>query len=228
MTQTATATPGIAPAIERASLADSAYESLLEAILTGRLPGGTVLNTVALAQQLDVSRTPVQEALRRLANDGLVRQENWRRAHVITLSREDVRDIYEQRALLEGAAAQRAATRIGEEALETLRAETAALAAAISEVDWPLRVIDFDIRFHDLVALASGNRQLLTDIRRYRLLVRGLCRVTGTHENLHAAFEEHLLILDALQSRAADAARDAMVRHIESRLATVLKTVYAS
>jgi DNA-binding GntR family transcriptional regulator len=212
--------------IKRTSLADAVYETLLEAILRGQLQPGAELSAVALAQQLEVSRTPVTEALQRLTHDGLVEQTNHHQPRVVTLSRKDVTEIYELRKQLEGAAAEYAATRISEEVLRDLRQKATRLAAAHSAVDWPTQAIDFDLHFHDCLAAASGNRRLSEDIARYRRLVRCFCRMTGNDANLQAAFQEHLAILDALENRKPVAARKAMVNHISRRLQVVLNSLF--
>ena len=78
-------------------LSDSVYETLLAAILAGQLLPGSVVSEVALARQLNVSRTPVHDALRQLAKDGLLKQRANHRAVVAQFSREDVFDIFEMR-----------------------------------------------------------------------------------------------------------------------------------
>ena len=86
------------------SLVDSIYETLLEAIVSGQLPHGSELNSVGLAKQLEVSRTPLREALRLLERDGLVHQEGNHKARVAEFSADDIREIYEVRLQLEAAA----------------------------------------------------------------------------------------------------------------------------
>jgi DNA-binding GntR family transcriptional regulator len=209
--------------IKRTSLTDAVYETLLESIISGRLALGTELSTVALAGQLDVSRTPVTEALRRLENDGLVNQLTNNRVRVAIFSRNDVVEIYEVRKHLEAASAEAAALSLSEAQLAELRQATNNLATTRKKVDWSARAIEFDISFHDTLAAATGNRRLRQDIGRYRLLVRSFCRLTGDTTNLDAAFREHLVILESLEARKPAAARKAMITHIENRLATVLQ-----
>src|ERR1700681_3401025 len=107
--------------IERTRLSDAVYETLLDAIISSRLPPGTIVSEVSLAKQLDVSRTPVHDALRQLAKDGLVEQRPGRRAIITTFTKEDVFDIYEMRKLLEGESARRAATRMDRTTIARLR-----------------------------------------------------------------------------------------------------------
>ncbi len=209
--------------ISKTSLAESVYQRILETILAGTLPGGTELNEVTLAGELGVSRTPVHEALQRLVADGLVEHLPNRRDRVARFTREDVREIYEMRIILEGTVAERAARRLDPEELASLRSEADALAAAPNSRGWPTRVLDFDVRFHNVLAAASGNERLRTDITRYRHLVRAFCRMSGRVENLRQAMEEHRRILRALEARDPAAARRAMVAHVEARLQAVLR-----
>jgi DNA-binding GntR family transcriptional regulator len=213
--------------ILRASLADAVYDTLVEAIVHGRLAPGEELIAVALAARFHVSRTPVTEAIQRLAHDGLVEQSASHKAHVVRLSRDDVVEIYTVRGHLEAAAAERAAKQMPESQLRALREQANRLAAAQQSVDWGQQAIDFDLRFHDSIALASSNRRLAADIARYRRLVRCFCRLTGSEQNLRAAFAEHLKILDALEKHKPAAARKAMVAHVESRLSAVLAELFA-
>src|SRR5690349_14421330 len=95
--------------VRRRKLVDEVYEGLLEAIITGHLTSGQDLNELAIARQLNVSRTPVHEAVLRLLGDGLAEQRSSGRARVIQFTRGHVLSIYEMRKILEGAAAHAAA-----------------------------------------------------------------------------------------------------------------------
>lgn len=208
--------------LARTSLADAAYEQLLEAILAGRLRGGAELSEVSLAAELQVSRTPIHEALRRLSADGLVQIAASGLARVARFTRRDVTEIYEMRSLLESAAAERAAERLTDEQLTRLQAEADALADR-TQRGWAGKALDFDCTFHDRLAEACGNDRLRNEIRKYRHLVRAFCRMSGNTENLHAAYDEHLVILSALKARHAQQAYAAMRHHIAARLAAVLR-----
>lgn len=209
-------------AASRSSLADSVYQSVLEAILSGTLAPGAELSEVALAAELGVSRTPVHVALKRLVLDGLAEPMTNRQARVVRLGPDEIRDIYEMRIILESVAAERAATRLSTEGREALRESATALVAAAGSANWPARAIDFDIRFHDALAAACGNERLRAEIAKYRRLVRAFCRSSGSHENLTRAFQEHLEILDAVEARDGVRARRAMADHIQKRLDAVL------
>src|SRR5688500_900834 len=94
------------------SLVEAAYQSLLERIVDGRLPSGAMLSELALSQELGVSRTPVHDAMRQLAKDGLVVREGRQRARVAGFAPDDVFEIFEMRKILEGPAAELAAGRM--------------------------------------------------------------------------------------------------------------------
>jgi DNA-binding GntR family transcriptional regulator len=148
--------------------------------------------------------------------------ELGRKARVADFTVADIREIYAMRALLESEAAAEAAQQISPAALEHLRKQADALAKASGDPDWTHRAIEFDLDFHRVVAESSGNQRLARDIGRYRLLVRGMCRLTATPGNMRAALAEHLEILSALEARDPARARAAMAHHIEKRLEKVL------
>ena len=212
--------------VERKSLAESVYEAILENILSGELAAGTEVSEVGLADALHVSRTPAHEAVSRLINDGLLVQEPPRRLVVARFRREDAVEIYEMRQLLETAAARRAAKQIDDAVLADLRQEADALDRAPQDPGWTARALEFDLRFHDAVALAAGNRRLQADISRYRLLVRAFCRMTGTPGNLGDALREHREILAALEARDAARAARAAASHVDNRFKVVLAELF--
>jgi len=211
--------------VRRVSLVESIYETLVEAIVTGKLPRGSELNSVGLAKQLDVSRTPLREALKLLERDGLVQQVGNHKARVAEFSAEDIREIYEVRLQLEAAATELAATRITTEVLVELRLEANELSQHIGDVDWCEKAIAYDLRFHEIIASASGNNRLRNEVRRYRLLVRSFCVITGQRPALQQALNEHIAILDAMATGRPATARKAMATHVSARLEEVLKQV---
>src|SRR5262249_33683777 len=138
----------------RASLADSVYERVLDAVVHGTLAPGAELSEVALAAELGVSRTPVHLALKRLVLDGLAEPLTNRQARVVRLGAAEIREIYDMRLLLDPAAAERAATRMSASTRESLRESADALQAATASPSWPTRALEFDVRLHDALAAA--------------------------------------------------------------------------
>ena len=210
--------------IAKTYLGDSVYEALLENILSGLLPSGAELSEVSLAQELKVSRTPIHEALQKLAKDGLIVHENGRRPRVARFSKKEIAELYEMRKILECAAVHRAASLLDGETLADLGRRADDLSdRGPDETGWKRRALDFDQQFHDTIARASGCDRLHEDVQRYRLLVRAFCRITGSVQNLRQAMDEHRAILKALQARNAEAAQRAMAAHIDARLKVVLR-----
>lgn len=191
------------------------WNSPLFSKIQSRLQPGAIVSEVSLAKQLDVSRTPVHDALRQLAKDGLVEQHPNRRPVIAQFSREDVHDIFEMRKLLECEAARRAAEGLDRQTLAKLRDTAEALAKNTKTADWLTRWADFDEEFHDAIAKASGSKRLWQDITRYRLLHRGFNKLTTTVAVLQQALEEHCRILDALEERDAKKAAHAMLVHLK-------------
>lgn len=209
-------------------LVESVYQALLQRLLTGLLPSGTVVNELSLAGELGVSRTPVHDAVRQLVKDGLVVQESGRRSRVAAFGADDIHEIFELRKYLEGPAAELAAGRMDRRHLAPLRAAADALLADPNAPDWVARWAEFDELFHRTIALASGNRRLANDIDRYRLLHKGFNRISTDATSLRQAMQEHLAILDALEARDGPRAREQMVAHITVWQEFFLRRLYAA
>src|SRR3954452_19457769 len=130
---------------------------LEEAILGGELKPGERLRAEALAQRFGTSRTPIREALLQLEGQGLVEVEPNRGAVVRTFDRDDVLDLYEVRALLEPAAAARAARRISE-------ADVARLEALCEDAPVDQQILDNEV-FHRVILEAAGSPRLEVAMR---------------------------------------------------------------
>ncbi|VTT99796.1 family transcriptional regulator : Uncharacterized protein OS=Osedax symbiont Rs2 GN=OFPI_31550 PE=4 SV=1: GntR: FCD [Gemmataceae bacterium] len=195
-------------------LSERVYQSLLEAVLSGALAPGEVVSELSLAKAMKVSRTPVHDAVVQLTKDGLLRQEPNRRPVVASFTADDVREVFEVRAVLEGEAAALAAPRIDRPTLAELRATADRLDRQWGRAGWLDRWADFDEGFHAAVARACGNGRLCQEVTKYRTLHRGLNKTHTAADVLRPALAEHLRILDALDRRDPDAARTAMTAHI--------------
>jgi DNA-binding GntR family transcriptional regulator len=212
--------------LSRTFLVEAAYEAILENILSGSLESGTVVSEVSLAQELHVSRTPVHQALAQLAQEGLIEHRAGQKPRIARFGRDDVIEIYDMRLLLETAATQRAAKRIDPRVLADLARQADALSRESDSPEWTRQALEFDVRFHDALAAASGNRRLRQEIAKYRLLIRAFCRMIGNAENLREAMKEHQAVLRALADRSPAAAGQAMAHHVQKRLDAVLGTLY--
>ena len=220
-------TANIKAPIPRKSLRDSVYQMLLDGILSGQLSSGQELNEVSLAKKFGVSRTPVHEAIRQLTLEGLIEQTTANKSSVVALNSHSVREIYEMRKILEVAAVKRAACNIKASQLNKLIESAELLKCALEDDDWANQALDLDLKFHELIAQASGNKRLINEINRYRLLVRAFCRITGNRLNLMDALEEHLVILNSIKSGNVNEAANAMSSHIDARRDAVLSEFYS-
>ena len=139
---------------------EQAYRVLKRQILDNELPGNTQLLELEVADRLNMSRTPVREALIRLARDGLVEVRPRHGMRVLPVSADDMREIYEILTALESAAAGLAAGRtLAPEEIDSLDACVAEMDAAL-ETDDRLTWVRADERFHARLTELSGNRRL--------------------------------------------------------------------
>lgn len=147
----------------RSPVAERVYQALHEAIMEGRFAGGTRLKEVALAEQFNISRTPIREALMQLERDGLIDLLPGRGAVVRSLSERDVEDAFQIRALLEGYGAAQAALRITEEQMQELEQICDEMEGPDGRGTSPETIaylLDRNDRFHQIILAASGNSRL--------------------------------------------------------------------
>jgi len=196
-------------------LSEQVYESLIEMIVRGKLEPGQPISELKLSRTLNVSRTPVHEAVKQLVKDGLIEQVANRRPVVVSFGPDDVRDIYEMRRILETEAAAKAAERIDRPTLlgleATLRQFSKSKKTSASITRW----VKLDDEFHAAIASAAGSPRLAADINRYRQLHRVFNRSHTDASVLQQAAEEHQRILDALKKRDPEQARQTMQVHLE-------------
>ena len=188
------------------------YDHLKLEILSGRLPSGSRLAEIALAQRLGVSRTPVREAVQRLAQDGLVEVAANRGARVKTVSTRDVEDVYAVREVLDGLAARLAATQRTPAQLEAMRNALDKLERADAS-DFEMQIAA-DLEFHAAIAGASGNLALDATLRG---LSEGVARVkllTKRYNQSAQTRSAHQNLLNAIENGDADAAERIAKAHV--------------
>jgi DNA-binding GntR family transcriptional regulator len=194
-------------------------ESLRRAILTGALPGGTRLVQADIAAQLQVSTTPVREALRDLATEGLIRLDPHRGAIVYEPDLQEVRDLYDIRQILEVEAIKRAVSAITEE--ELARAE--AIQARMDQETDPVLWVDLNRDFHAALADAARSSRLsalLKNLRDAAAVYVALSLESGD-DQLAAGNEDHHRLLDAMRRKDAETAASMVVHHLESTMDAV-------
>lgn len=204
-------------ALERPQpLADRVYATLRQYLRAGRVPTGQPLQEAALAAQLGVSRTPVREALARLASEGLVVAEG-RSFTVPTLSDQDIEDIYALRFLLEPEALRLVAarTRGDAAALAPLRQALADMAAAHAADDGAA-FMEANYRFRDAWTALVPNQRLVRAIELYADHVRYLRAFTLDDAAVRPVVLQGLERLNAALAAGDGAeAAQAMLAHLE-------------
>ena len=209
----------------RQTLTDSVYEAVTELVVDQHIEAGARVNIDLVARQLNVSPTPVREALARLEMDGLVIKEPLR-GYTVTamLDTKSLNDLYDVRRLLEPFAARRAAERRDDKVVRTLDLELDGMRRIVTTNnasadgafhDYRAFTLQ-DARFHEAIAGTSGNillsdtlRRLRSHLRLYRLYHRYYATDIGT-----ATVIEHESILDAIRAGDGGGAEVAMLDHI--------------
>ncbi|QSX09677.1 GntR family transcriptional regulator [Alkalibacter rhizosphaerae] len=195
-------------------LREIVFTTMREAIVNGDFKPGQRLMEVQLAEQMGVSRTPVREAIRKLELEGLVIMVPRKGAYVAGLSSEDVKEVLEIRAVLEGLAASLAAKNAGEEEVSTLREIVDKFKQAASDQD-VVKLIHFDSEFHDVMYRASKNKKLIQLISSLREQVQRFRVAYFTKiKNTEILIAEHNELLEAIANNDSEKARIVAETHI--------------
>lgn len=185
-----------------------------DAILTGKYDPGQRLSEVDLSTRLSISRSPVRESLRKLADEGLVIIHPRRGAFVASFDAVEIRELMEFRQALDVMAAGLAAQRITPEGLTTLQN---ALEAATSAHKLESAAPPWQQDFHILVLRYSGNQRIYergVEVHTQLHLVR--FRSGARAGSAQEAHDEHQLVLDAIQTGNGQIARTSMQTHLEN------------
>ncbi len=206
----------------RQMLADGVYDAVKEQVMNLAIPPGTKINVDKFARELQVSNTPVREALTRLESEGLVTRKNLRGFWTAdVLDEQGLRDYFGVRLLLEPASAEQADRHPDREALAAELAETVEQMASTARepaLDQDYHVYrefaEADARFHRAIARASGNALLASILasmnahaHNYRYYFRG--------GMAPATVDEHRAVLAALAAAQPVQAAGAMRAHLE-------------
>jgi DNA-binding GntR family transcriptional regulator len=207
--------PQLKPLDRPIALADQVYQALRDMLRTGRIGPSERLQEVALATQLGVSRTPVRDALARLASEGLV-EADGRSFAVPGLTSEDLDDIYALRSLLEPEAIRLATSRAADPAMRKPLDDALADAVAAHAAGDAETFIAANSRFREAWLALVTNRRMVRAIGVYADHVRYLRVLTLADTDVRAgALEGMKEIAAALQAGNAAAAGQAMREQLE-------------
>lgn len=196
------------------SLHDEVATQLRDRIFAGDFAPGSFLDEVALAERLNISRTPLREALKVLTAEGLVRHEPRRGCFVYEVTEQDLDDIFPVIALLEGRCAFEAARNATDAELLALEA----LHSKLQQHARAKRIADYyaaNYAIHEAIITLAGNRWLAQSIADLRKIVR-LARLQQLRApgRLEQSLSEHMAVFAALKARDSEGAEAAMRTHL--------------
>jgi len=203
-------------------LSQKVYRALKTEIIKGSLKPGTKLSEGKIAKQMEVSRTPIREALRELAAEGFVKISPNQGVVVSNASVEDVQEVLQIRGVLEGLAARLATKTINEEEIKELEKYQKRMEHYTNK-DEVLAFSEMDAEFHELILNICGNNRLI-QIRKnlsdqaHRYRIRSLS-IPG---RLKYSLKEHQEIVEALKRKNAEQADRLSQKHIENVLKNIL------
>lgn len=196
------------------SLHQEAADTLREQIFAGVYAPGAFLDELALCEQLEISRTPLREALKVLTSEGLLRHEPRRGCFVNEVTEQDLDDIFPVIALLEGRCAYEAARNASDADLLELAALHERLKGH-AEAGQTSEYYATNFAIHEAIIMLANNRWLalaIADLRKILKLSR--LRSLGAQGRLTQSLSEHLSVLAALKSRDSEGAEVAMRTHL--------------
>jgi len=214
--------------IESPNLRDQTYDIIKNMIIMREIEPGKKINEEHLAKEIQVSRTPIREALCRLENEGIVKIIPRRGAFVADLTEINVSEILLIREVLEGLAARLATENMDEKTLEKLK-KALEKVSAVPEKDSDL--IDYtrsEVDFHALLLSASNNQMLknMMEVVNAHLQIIRL-RTVVIPERAQKTVKEHRQILKALEDGDASAAEELMRQHVRSVRDVALRNIEA-
>ena len=196
------------------SLHQEAADSLREEIFAGSLPPGSFIDELELCERLEISRTPLREALKVLTAEGLVRHEPRQGCFVSTITQQDLDDIFPVIALLEGRCAYEAARNASDADLM----ELGVLHDKLQGHAEANRIPDYytcNFAIHEAIILLANNRwlsQCIADLRKILKLSR--LQSLSAPGRLNQSLSEHMTVFAALKSRDSEGAEAAMRTHL--------------
>ena len=203
---------------DKYSLRGKVYDRIREDILNGVYKEHEELKEATLGKKMDVSRTPVREALRQLELEGLVEIVPNKGARVTGITKKDIEDIYQIRYLLEGLSARWATEHVTEELIDKME-ETLYLTEFHAKKGNFMQVFELDSQFHELMYAASGSKMLnhiLSDFHMYVTRMRK--SILSSDSRSKNSTEEHRAILEAIKERDPDKAQQCAHDHVKSTI----------
>jgi len=209
--------------IPRASLHEQAGHRLRQMLVEGRIPPGAKLNERELSELLQVSRTPLREAIKMLAAEGLVELLPNRGAVAVSLTEADVLNTFEVMAGLEAQSGELAAARVTPQELAEIQAMQFEMMAAYTRADLSA-YYSINMRIHRAINAAAKNPVLTTVYNQVNARLQALrFRSNQDGEKWKRAVKEHEKMIEALAARDAAAMREVLLGHLRNKRDVVLE-----
>lgn len=214
--------------IPRAALHIQVAQRLRDMLVEGILPPGEKLNERELSERLQVSRTPLREAIKMLAAEGLVELLPNRGAVALSLSEQDVLDTFEVIAGLEGQSGELAAQRITPEQLSEIKALHFEMLAAHTRRDLP-QYYRLNAQIHRQINAAAANPVLQATYNQVNARLQALrFRSNQDEDKWQQAVKEHEQMIQALSTRDAAGLRAVLVQHLNNKRDAVVALLRSS
>jgi len=216
------------PAIQLLTRADEAFDCLQTAIVTGDLAPGEKIGEVELCSRFNLTRGPLREALGRLESRGLLVRRPHAGVKVVSVSADELIELYRIREVMEGLAARQAAERMTDEEIRDLQATLDSHEKMIEEAQGQAYYqAEGDYDFHHRIATGSRNaklaQMLLGDL--YYMVRMYRYRLSTSAGRPHMALGEHRRIVEAIAQRDGELAEFLMKRHINAARKNIEKKI---
>lgn len=209
-----------------ASLSKLAYDAILKSILSNEMIPGDIYNEMALAQDLGISRTPVREALLELSVQGLVKFLPRKGVVVYRINAKDVDEIFEIRRAIDATAVEKLASADPPPDTRLLRKALKKQNAAVEKKSY-WKYLRADRDFHVTLAQLTGNSRLVAIAENIRNLVHLMgIQALERQGRMLAVLDEHTRIIEAIEQRQPQQAREAVIDHLIKSEQAVLDALH--
>ena len=200
---------------------NQAYEYLINAIIENELPPGTLIREMELSEKLNMSRSPIREALRQLETEGVVISYPSRGTIVTPITVSDVEEIYELRSMFELWALEQGFHRFTYDELEALLND---FTDAYQNRDWKA-LHKTDLQFHQSIINKSGSKRLCNFVNTLNVQIERIRRYGAKDvSRMDISFAEHTEVIRAIQSNDLEASKKTLKKHLRSVSNSAIET----
>jgi len=211
------------------NMRSSVVQQILIAIFRGEIPPGSRLVIQKLAEQFQVSPTPIRESLVELESIGVISIRPNKGAVVNPFGRQQLLEIYQIRRVLEVEAVRCTCQNIPEAELTQLKSELEVLLSRKRTNGWASKMMQQDRQLHSLIADHCGSARLQDEIARYAVLIQSLRDIVDWNVSaLELAAEQHLAIIEAILNHRPAQAVKAMEQHINTTAKIISEELFKS